>query len=287
MSRQNEDIRTRLLDGGDPERLEAELGAAISADPELMEDLELTPFIAALDGHKEATDGLGPDAIQTRWHAIARGLDGDVEQPLSPAGSKPNWRQLLGALPAGRWAFGGAFVALLALGAAYLLSPRTVAELVYVADEALIGAATPEQIEQGVHKHGLQAGSNIETTDGGGIVRYTDQVEVLLSGATAVRLVGRRGFELASGAAWIEVARGKGNFVITTPEALVRVTGTQFGVARSAGVTRVTVDEGSVEVQPRTGSRESVRLGAGDAGASFGPLSRTVTPPPRTGRTRL
>jgi hypothetical protein len=103
-------------------------------------------------------------------------------------------------------------------------------------------------------RHGvLRGGTRVTVASGKVVVESSDDQH------GALRVI--------AGSAFLEVPPlGRGQFLVRTDEAEVRVHGTRFEVARDGEGTRVVVDEGLVEVRPRVAAARAFFLHRGEAG---------------------
>lgn len=108
-----------------------------------------------------------------------------------------------------------------------------------------------------------------------------DGTRITLNARSSLRVVGEgaRGTRaVLDGEAFFDVApQATGTFRVETPDGLVRVVGTQFNVSRRDGATQVVLQEGRVDVLPRTaGEPEAGNAEAGNAEAAKARLGAPV-----------
>jgi ferric-dicitrate binding protein FerR (iron transport regulator) len=140
--------------------------------------------------------------------------------------------------------------------------PTRVAALALVRGEATVNGAKGDGVE-------LRGG---ETVEGRGRVSYSDGGVVVLDGASLQ--VAAAGATLNRGTASFSVGKA---FVVTTPQAELRVLGTRFTV-RVTNATRVDVEEGLVRLVDRKTKRYATvaRGQSAEAGAGGAPSARLI-----------
>ncbi|MBI3891284.1 MAG: FecR domain-containing protein [Candidatus Wallbacteria bacterium] len=106
----------------------------------------------------------------------------------------------------------------------------------------------------------LAEGGLLEVSDDfKGRLVYPDGTAIKVRPGTAVRVFSHS-LGLKQGQVWLKVKKGGGGFQVETPQAVVAVRGTVFGVDSGPDQTQVQVEEGAVEVKTQS---DSVMLSTG------------------------
>ena len=108
------------------------------------------------------------------------------------------------------------------------------------------------------------------------------EVRVAVAPDTRLSIIDRTRLELEQGQVWLGVEPGGEGFQVATAQAVVRVTGTRFGVVVAGGATQVDVTEGSVQVASPTG--RVARLAAGETLSATAAGELTAPGPRAEGR---
>lgn len=203
-----------------------------------------------------------PEAVEK----IRVGNELPILQPASPAELQAGRRPVIR-----RITMNSLFVKLAAAAAIVIAAAVGITQLTHPND-----AGTANTMEQpvaltGPTTHAFADGSVVELAEGAQIRTY---------GAA-----GRRGFEHIAGTVDVTVARGQGEFIVTTPYGDVKALGTQFRLDLLDGVAANTKDkvqllsvqvtEGKVEVSTAKGSavlteRQQLVVDAGNAPYDYG-----------------
>ncbi len=244
------------LSGSEQARVAAHLQECSSCKDEVRLLQAMTRSIAGLP------ELAAPKGIEARVMARLRGQ--------GRAQAAPSWfAGLLSARPA--MAAAGALAVVLLLVGGFLFWGRT----------AGTGAAQIAAVPSGVRLDISTGAANVEgnpastgtmLAEGGllevsgdfkGKLIYPDGSWVRVRPGASVRVF-RRSLGLKSGQVWLKVTKGGEGFQVETPQAVVAVRGTVFGVDYDdvQGRTAVQVEEGRVEV---TTPQDSQMLGAGDS----------------------
>ena len=199
---------------------------------------------------------------------FARGAMARVEHASAPweKAAQPLWERITEWLTPrlAPLAFGAAAVALVTVGALRMGThgPVSVAQVATLQSgtPGVVLTPAPGAVAVTVPEHGdaRLAMGEVATMD--------------LAGATDARIVGSARVELKTGSGTFDVNHalvGPEGFTIVTPHAIVRVTGTQFGVKVSGTETTVEVYSGHVELASATvPSQPPLQLNPGDRARS-------------------
>lgn len=136
-------------------------------------------------------------------------------------------------------------------GAASWDQPETAGMILGVTEgvTAVRNSATAP-IRQAKASHPVETGTRYETGTGqGAVFGLRDGSRISLLEQSSLTIIGHREIALNSGRAWFDITHNGDRFRVKTPDGLITVMGTTFGVAVEEGRTKVTVINGLVQVE--------------------------------------
>lgn len=205
--------------------------------------------------------------------AAPKGIEARVMARLRGQGRAPASQGWFAGLLAGRPAFAmaGALALVLLVAGGFLFWGRSAGT--GAAQVAAVPSGVRLDVSTGVaNVEGNPASTGMMLAEGGllevsddfkGKLIYPDGSWVRVRPGASVRVFSRS-LGLKSGQVWLKVTKGGEGFQVETPQAVVAVRGTVFGVDYDAvaGRTAVQVEEGRVEV---TSAQDSQMLAAGES----------------------
>jgi hypothetical protein len=190
----------------------------------------------------------------------AAGVRPRTARVVPPVVAAPWWLSLLQALrPAhpARWVAATVCLCLLAAGGWGWWRQRPIGMVTY-AQGALRFSEGSANLT-GIVQQALTRESRLSTSPAGGAVvnlGRSDEVRLAMAPATRLELTGPHSLRLEQGSVWLNVQPHGRGFQVQTPQGMVTVTGTIFGVTTQPNALQVDVTRGQVHV--RQGGAERV-----------------------------
>ena len=250
---------------------------------EAVENMPLSAYLA-LSGCRAAarTEAMLPAELKSRVRSeLVRAKTRQAAAYAEPAKPAFGLRDLLAWLrdcfapPRMRLVLvAAAAVAAVGLGLLAGLEPKSIGALEYADGTVTIRGGSAAQEHQGLGAWEYAKSARLETDrNSSAQFRLGEDILGALAASTVLEMRGEREVVLVRGGVWFDVEpRGKG-FLVRSPNGLVRVTGTQFGVRVAGDGTLVEVARGKVEVRHADKKEEvSKRQMLSTTATSMGPV---------------
>ncbi|NQU42646.1 FecR domain-containing protein [bacterium] len=166
------------------------------------------------------------------------------------------------SLPSPQWWLSAAAVlAVVLIGAWWLTQEPPVGQLDYGAGRVQVSSYQGTESLEGRGELDYPRSSELRTgEDTMGTFSIGEEVRGALGTATTLAVLDGNQVQLKEGKVWLRVTPGGAGFTVLSPNGLIQVTGTSFGVAMNDRYTQVEVVEGTVKISQ---GNSQVAVGAG------------------------